>query len=189
MGKSIDFDEPARKVSKATPDELFAEYYGKLLEAVHSAANPTASTCQVSALSDDRNELIQQLSVLSNEIENYKRAGMQHYFRFGFAIAKLKSLYFKVCDPCKVNNPDMFSVLSCKRCTKKSQGNTFFKDVKNVSTMGNYSNGYLNFLINVASLCCKYPKFQTTPWDVAGLKKYLSNYLPDQLEKDKHIWI
>ena len=181
-------EECNQSVPKATAEHLFEEYYRKLVLDLESASTDT-TTEPITELSDEKKELLEQLSKLSKEIENYKRKGTEHYLRFGLAIAKLKRMYFKLCSICIENNPDVYSVLSCRRCTKASHGNTFFNDLKSDTNLGSYSKGYLNFLITFAGLCKEYPKFQQTKWDVKGLKKYIFSYLPIQLEKDKHIWI
>lgn len=97
---------------------------------------------------------------------------------------------FYVCGECKPQEHlDMFCVVSFGKCARASQGNKFFSDVKAAPNLGNYSRGYLNFLVTFAGLYQKYSKFQKTLWDVTELKKYIFNYLPKRLEQDQDIWM
>ena len=139
-------------------------------------------------LPTDKNQLLKYVQSVAKEVENYKRQGWEYFGGLGYALAKLKHIYFTVCFICKhdnVRSTDMFAILSCKRCTKASNGNTFFEDVCKKVT---YDKGYINFLITVAALVDKFPKVMQTPYNSAELKKYMV-YLPERMANDKHIWL
>jgi len=179
--------EPASSRQKKSVESEFLEYYNNLKASV---ANPTpqptsSNDMREMPLADNRQDLLEQVLQIDSNIQNYKRAGWLHYEHFGIALAKLKRMYFTACSHCKSKNPDMFEILSCLKCAKASNGNTFFKDLEQKI---DYTPGYINYLIRIAALSAKYPKLKLTPWNFSLLSKYIT-YLPDQMEKDKHLWV
>jgi hypothetical protein len=181
------FDEPATKVTnESSCDAAFLRYYKGLKASIQDVESTPDETLLIpSYLPDDKKELLEEIVKIDVKVTEYKRRGWQYFAEFGYALAKLKHMYFKTCFLCKSQNLDMFSVLSCKRCVKASNGNTFFTDVKK---RVDHENAHINFLITVAGLTTKFPKLVHTPYNSGELKKYMT-YLPDQLTKDKHIWI
>ena len=178
-----DDDEPAAKVSHKSEDD-FKRYYDKLKASLGgSKSTPDEAVQTVQPLSDDKGQLLKEVRILAKNVEDYKRRGWDYYFHLGCGLAKLKRMYFKMCSVCESQKPDMFQILSCKRCAKVSNGNTFFKDVQI-----DYDNGHINFLISVAGLVSRFRKLMETPYNSGDLKKYMP-YLASQLEKDKMMWI
>ena len=181
-----DDDEPAVKGSKKSACELaFKHYYEKLKASIKDGESTAYQALSKEQLSNDKNRLLEQVKSICIAVESYKRQGWEHFVSLGYALATLKRLYFTVCFQCKPLNPDMFVILSCKKCVKASNGNTFFADVEKKI---DYDKGHINFLITVAGLATKFRKLMQTPYNSGELKKYMV-YLPDQLKQDRHIWI
>ena len=125
--------------------------------------------------------------VLELDADNYfEKNGWIYYGQRGLAFAMLKYKYFVLCFDCKSKNPDMFYVLACKKCVYASKGNTFFAHLKARGVKK--SDGYINLLIKIAGLLKKFPNLKFTCFNYKNLNKFM-NYLPNQLEKDKRIWI
>ena len=117
----------------------------------------------------------------------YKRWGTLYYDDLGYALAKLKRTYYTVCDICKKDKADMFCIVSCGRCAKASQGNTFFQDVSKILGV-EYSKSHINFLIQISGICCTFSMFKCAVWAISDVKKYIA-YLKPQLEEDSNTWL
>ena len=136
-------------------------------------------------LSKSKEELLQ--IVLELDADNvYEKNGWIYYGQRGLAFGILKYKYFLLCFDCKSNNPDMFYVLACKKCAKASNGNTFFADLK--ASGVDRADGYINFQIKIGGLLKKFPNLKFARFNYEKLNKFMK-YLPNQLEKDKRIWI
>ena len=138
-------------------------------------------------LSNDKQELLVQLTEIKKNMEVYKRWGALYYDDMGYALAKLKRTYYTVCDICKRNEANMFCIISCGRCVKGSQGNTFFHDVLEILGV-QYSKSHINFLIQVSGLCNDFPKFRCAVWTTTDVKKYMP-YLRDKMKMELNEWV
>ena len=180
----IDDESACKAAKKTSPDAAFKVYYDRLKASIKEVG-ATVSESLAMELPTDKILLLDYVQSMAKEVESYKRLGWHHFGGLGHALASLKRLYFTVCFLCKPQNLTMHEILSCKRCVKASNGNTFFEDV---SKKVDYDKGHINFLITVAGLAAKFPKVKQTPYNSAELKKYMI-YLPEQMLKDKHLWI
>lgn len=178
-------EETGSSKRKASIQSDFLQYYNKLKASIATTDSTDLNDPPTMQLSNDKRALFKQLIDIDKATQDYKRSGWQHYERFGVALAMLKRMYFTVCFQCKPRNPTVFYILSCQGCALASKGNNFFKDL---GQKIKYSNGYINNLIRIAGLSSKYPIVKLTPWNFRHLSKYMT-YLPEQMEKDRHIWL
>lgn len=148
----------------------------------------SATTCEapeIGDLSDNEDELVKQVILLVKSTSDWGRRGTDYFCRLGYALAKLKMMYFKTCSICVERKSDMFTILSCERCAKASDSSVFFEVATKATT---YKKDYINFLIRAAGLYVEFPKFKLTVWNSTDLKKYMA-YLPGKMEGDKNIWM
>jgi hypothetical protein len=138
-------------------------------------------------LPNDKQELLVQLTEIKKNTEVYKRWGVLYYDDMGYTLAKLKRTYYTLCDTCKKNEADMFCIVSCGRCVKASQGNTFFHDVLEILGV-QYSKSHINFLIQIASICNTFSMFKYAVWTISDVKKYIA-YLKPKMKEDHTIWV
>lgn len=143
--------------------------------------------CDVDKLSDDKEQLLQQVTEILGATIELGRRGTHCFYRLGYALAKLKLLHFKKCAICIERNSILFDVLSCERCAKmKGSSSKAFIDIAMKAT--GYKREYINFLIRAASLYTKFPKLKLTQWNCADLKKYMA-YLRAKIEVEIDFWI
>jgi len=123
---------------------------------------------------------------LDQDIHNKLCQTTEHYFFYGYALAKLKFQYYAKCSICTL---DVFVMLSCKRCSaaSKKQHMLYINNMKNLKLKEEYCQDYINFLIRFAGLCCKSPKLKKIPCEPNKIKKYIG-YLSEQLDIDQNIW-
>jgi len=167
-------EPPAKRAKKAPADE-FKDFYNKLKAELDNACNMNSSagaTEDLQSLPDDATMLKEQLQ---REDKNSLHKDTEHFYRAGVLLAKIKYQCFKKCDKCTSRvDTCIFEVVMCKGCTKVSNGNTFFQDVKQLkleklkkNSGGTISDDYINFFIRFASLCHKYPKLRLITWNAA----------------------
>jgi hypothetical protein len=181
-------DQPAAKKKKSSPDEQFMQWYNGVKISINTISYLPKELVSLNRaeLPNDKQELLVQLTEIKKNMEVYKRWGALYYDDMGYALAKLKRIYYTVCDICKRNEADMFCIISCGRCVKASQGNTFFHDVLGILGV-QYSKSHINFLIQVSGLCNDFPKFRCAVWTITDVKKYMP-YLRDKIKMELNEW-
>jgi len=177
--------ESLQPAKRSMLEKEFQEYYQELVRSIADTTLESPDGPTELQLSNSKEEALNQEVNINKELKNYLRRGWEYYGRFGLALAQSKYLYFDTCFQCKPLNPDIFTVLSCNKCVKASNGNKFFEDLKLKGVT--YSNSYINSLIQIARLGRTFPNVKRTPWNFEKLNKYMS-YLPDQMKQDKDIW-
>ena len=151
-----------------------------------NSSAPVENTIAIELLPDDKTILGKQLQL---EDKNSLGKDTEHFYRMGFILAKMKYQYFKRCNKCK-SELNIFAIVLCKGCTKVSNGNTFFEDVKKLQLeklKKTMTDDYFNFYIRFAGLCNTYPKLRLISWNSTKLKKYMTK-LTKQIGKETSIW-
>lgn len=149
--------------------------------------NVVENSLSLDALPDDKDQLLQEVIMICGATTEWGRRGTYYFYHLGYAIAKLKLMYFEKCLICANSNSAMFDILSCERCAKMkaSDSKTFFDIVLKATS---YKKEYINFLIRAACLYTKFPKLQLTQWNSTDLRKYMS-YLCAKVEAEKDFWV
>jgi len=189
--RSIDSDEPPTKRAKKSADADFQEYYATLKDHVNNiparSKNQKPVPLTVELLPNNKATLQRHLQIKDGDIFNSQCQDTIQLFEFGYALAKLKDMYFTKCVP-HTNETNIFDVLKCKGCTKVSNGNTFFKDLKKLNLKSiDVVEDNINFFVRFAGLCVLYPKFKLIPWNSTKIKQYMV-FLGPQLQVDEVMW-
>jgi len=141
-----------------------------------------------SALTDDKASVLNKIRECSSLLSKHQCHGNNFYSQMGFELGKLKVMHMQPCDVCilaELNPKEIFSVLNCHRCLRKSNTKEFFSLIK---ASINYGQRYVNFLISLSRLCFKYPKFKNVSVPIADILKNM-NFLTFQLDEDAVYWL
>jgi hypothetical protein len=153
------------------------------LEVTKTAAPDILNEKLEGVSSDDCKTL---LSKITNEMDRNDSYRTQLYCFLGHTLSMLKyNDIAKKCDECCLED-NIFKVVTCKTCTN-SKCNDLSSYYQTAIELTKKSKDYLNFYINAAKLCDKYPKFKynTMPTDVC--KKYMK-HLKSFMAKDESFW-
>jgi len=181
--------EPSRKRAKSSTRLNEMTFYNNIKVSLVQQQQPAQNIEFIpSVLTDDKIAVLNKIRECVIFISNHRCKGNKYYSQIGLELGKLKVMYMEPCDTCilaELSPKDIFLVLNCHRCLRKSNTKEFFALIK---TSINYGQHYVNFLIALARICFKYPKFSQVSVPIAEIKKHM-NFLTFQIDEDAVFWL
>ena len=179
-------EEPSRKKFKSqTPTNVYNKIKASLIKDPQENASIQFTP---SAITDTKNTVLSKIIECSTILLTHQCLGNKFYSQVGFEMGKLKVLYMKKCDICmlaELDPNDIFSALNCRRCVARSNTKEFFSTIK---TSINYGISHTNFLISLARLCARYPKFKQVSVPIADISRHM-RFLTYRIEEDSAFWL
>ena len=183
----VDEDEVPSKRKKTNNAETF---YQKLKESIkQEGTSNQVEEMNITLTNDpiqDRKLLLKKIENIDKMINVHRLNGIKHRCNLGEELAKLKTSYYCKCYSHDIADTDAFVLLHCILCSNGSKNNLkpFFNTVK--ESIG-YSKGHINFLISMAELAKKYPKFKLTSMPTNEIKSNM-NYLKERILLEQAFW-
>ena len=186
--RSIDAEEDEVPRKRKTPDKA-ETFYQKLKESISEGIPNRVEETNI-VLTDDpiqnRELLLKKIKNIDKMITTHKLNGTGYKCDLGAELAKLKTSYYCKCNSHDNADTDAFVMLRCILCSNGSKNNLkpFFKTVKELI---GYSKGHINFVINMAELADKYPKFKLTSMSTNEIKSNMC-FLKKRILLEQTFW-